>query len=246
MKYLSIVFFSILVFLVSCSKENEDVELSLRSSNQGFNTESLDLKELHDEYSEMLCNLVGEWYQNEELNESKVEELWNIIVSQLAVTLNMTQQEVIDLFESIDINSSNYTNVAIEKYPLLSTSGQDFVDDIMQTYDQHFYASDEELINEFEALKPYWYTQLNQTSVDATIEIAKSSCVYWKNYFEDCISDNTVGPVARRDNKEGAKRLALGDVTGGLWGSFGGPAGALLGAVGGTLGAAISMAVFGW
>jgi len=119
-----------------------------------------------------------------------------------------------------------------------------FIDDIEQVYIENHEESDEEIILAFEAKKIHWQTILDPVIVQNTIDVAKSSYIFWHNNFESCLMNGEVTYRAPRWKAIG--KLALGDVTGGLWGSFGGPGGALLGAVGGTLGATISGAIFGY
>jgi hypothetical protein len=222
------------------------VDNSWLDQTYSFDNDSLDLDIglLHDNYSQLICDSITIWRNSNSLMEDKILVVWNTINSELAATLGVSQDAISLIFNEMDIDSTNWTTIHNDKYPLLPKEYQIFIDDIEQVYIENHEESDEEIILAFEAKKTHWQTILNPVIVQNTIDVAKSSYIFWHNNFESCLMN---GEVTYRETRwKAIGKLALGDVTGGLWGSFGGPGGALLGAVGGTLGATISGAIFGY
>ncbi len=239
------IFILTLIYFLGCTSDSDynfDNQVTSREEPE------INFRAVHDEYCELFCDSITEWAINEELDSTKVEVLWDILVDELSSALELTETEVLNLFDSISISSSNYTTNDTALYNALTHTEKAFIDDIEEQYLDDFESADSIIIANLDSLKSVWNTQLDSIKVDVTIEVAKSSCVYWKNNIEACIEDNTVyrGGSSFGDNKAGAARLAMGDTTGALWGLWGGLAGALLGATGTTLGTALQMAVFGW
>lgn len=233
----TLIAFALTLFLVNC-EQNYTESLTTEEVRTQKNYES-DLKTTHDEYCDWLCDSITTWRNNSQLDESKIPVLWDAIVNHLSQTLQLPSQDILSIFNDLDITDNNYTSVYEDKYPQLNVNQQAFIDDLEDSFIANFDSSDEDLLDLLETKRVYWKGILDQNEVDNSIDIARSSMIYWKHNF-GCIS------ILRGDPKTGAAKLAVGDVTGALWGSFGGPAGALLGAVGGTLGASIQMAIFGW
>lgn len=208
-------------------------------------TQVLNLREIHDEYSQLVCDLVTQWRQNGELTEDKIDLLWRIIHEELAITLNTTEASIGQMFASIGFTSENWTTISETHNHLITPLQLEFVLDLRAGYEENNDQSDEFLLDMFERKRKLWSTRLEPTSVDNVIEIAKSSFIYWNTNFENCLRPES-SEMSRAADWCAIGKLAFGDAFGAVSGAAGCGAGALLGAVGGTLGATISGAIFGY
>lgn len=240
---------SIFSFLFA-SCDNTYDEIRINDENISTERYDFDIISVHDDFCDMLCNSLNAWRSSHQLDVSKIDVLWDAIVSELAELLDLSANDILIMFDDLGINSSNYTTIYEDKYHKMDLLQRSFLDDLESTFIIYYDSTDLALLNELENKRVYWQGKMEDyDAVNLTIDIARSSMIYWKNNFETCIlSNGSVSALSDADDdcrKRVAAEISLGDVTGGLWGAFGGLAGATLGAVGGTLGAAIGVAVFG-
>jgi hypothetical protein len=195
----------------------------------------LDIKAIHDDYCALICDSVTYWHTHSTLNSGKIATVWNIVKTHMAVTLSVPVDTITARLNSYGITSSNFTNV----YSLQSSPKKVYLDSLGHLFLINFDMDDEDLLDVLDNYIDTWTGVGPDGSLDMIKDIAHSSFIYWKHNYS-CIQNS-------RDaaGRTMAKRMAVGDCAGGLFGCFGGPAGALLGAVGGSLGTAIDIAIFG-
>ncbi len=228
----------IVSLLLGCSQSSDELSIA-----QNSNELNVDIKLAHDQYCILIRDSILSWRETQSLEEDRIGQVWHLIQPELAKTLGTDVGAIKKKFAALQIDESNWTEIRTEKYNLLPRDYQLFVDDLRNVFMENLSASDEELMLIFEEKKTVWSTLSNPQVVNSTIEVAKSSFVFWRNNFASVDHNG----YARKSCWTCIGKLATGDVVGGAWGGLtAGPAGALLGAVGGTLSATISGTIFGF
>lgn len=224
--------------LQSCNKEG-----IMQEDGSNKNVKIANLKNVHDEYCQMIYDSIMLWKSNHVLNKNKIIVVWESMVSQLSKNLEVNQSDVISLYNRLDISSKNYGTIRNDKYELLEEKYKLLIDDINNIFNSNLSVPDKVLLDKFEERKNYWNNEIDPSIVFNTFEVAKSSYVFWRAHFADINTKITRSEPC----PQGAGKLATGDVVGGIWGGiFGGPGGWLVGSVGGTLGATIQGAIYGF
>lgn len=199
------------------------------------------LRVLHDKYSLIGHDNILSWVERDELDHTKINELWHTIIYNLSIDLNISTTEVETKFEALCINDQNWTTIYNDNFNSIPIQYKNLIEDIENKLMANVDLSDQEIETILDQLNLTWSNQLDPKIVSNVIEVAKSSFLYWRVHLEDIYSD---GSDSRRKDPKGLAQCLTGDGFGALWGSFGGPGGALLGAVGGTLGTVIQLCIF--
>ena len=223
------------LFIVSCQEEDNVFD----TANERLEDHNLDIKTMHDNYCQQLCSSMAIWESEGLTNDQIIEKSYlKFSIQGPAEELGITENEVRSIHTSINLSLENYTTYGDYSRTRLTELQTTFLDDLLNEYAN--LEEDSEILDMLEIKKVYWSNRLNPSEVSNVIEIAKSSFIFWQHNTDSCILRNQ--DLKNNDTSLRADpckvRIAGADLTGALFGSWGGPVGAIFGALGGTIGSA--------